>query len=197
MKRIPDTFDDYWASSFPDCPPISYLFKTGMADRWLRVHSLPNSKRYPESDEERSEVLRRQNLLLADVVGNDEECFFVGAAFGELPTVAYREAVPDLGDILTTQSRDIPFGEFEEGADEEGTWAVEFGKGRLDIDSLKPILLEIAEDRLSHFFVVNPEQHKIFAPYGGGVDLILEDSEQRDVLRNTYPDWCSPRSDGL
>jgi len=198
MNKMSDAFDDYWSSSFPGCPPISYLFKWRMPDRWLRVHSLPNSKRYPESDKERGEVLRRQKLLLADVVGIAEECFFVGAAFGDLPTVAYCGAVPDLGEILTNPARRISHREVEKDDDEPvGIWDVEVGKGRLDIDRLKLILLKIADDQLSHFFVVNPKLNRIFAPYDGGVDLILEDSEQRDALRTVYSDWCSARSDRL
>jgi hypothetical protein len=37
----------------------------------------------------------------------------------------------------------------------------------------------------------------LFAPYDGGVDMILENSEQRDEFKAKYKDWLSSYPQGL
>jgi hypothetical protein len=49
------------AAAFGDLPPVSHLLRRAILDRWLRVHSLPQSKRYAETDVEYEELIRRHN----------------------------------------------------------------------------------------------------------------------------------------
>lgn len=44
---------------------------------------------------------------------------------------------------------------------------------------------------------VCPSQKCIVAPYDGGVDIILDTTENRDKIKSRYQDWLSPREDGL
>src|SRR5690349_1682675 len=82
-------FGTYWQKNYPDCPPVSYLLKWRLSDRWFRIHSLPASKRYAESDAERQELLDRQNTVLLDVIGEGAEFVAVAGEYsesaGELP----------------------------------------------------------------------------------------------------------------
>lgn len=41
-----------WDSWLPGCEPIGHHLRRAFAERWVRFHSLPGSKRYPESDAE-------------------------------------------------------------------------------------------------------------------------------------------------
>lgn len=37
-----------WKRLFPDVPPVGRMLRDDLLARWARIHSLPDSKRYPE-----------------------------------------------------------------------------------------------------------------------------------------------------
>lgn len=49
---ISSTFYKLWRNAFGETAPIGYQLKDIFPERWLRVHSLPESKRYADSKEE-------------------------------------------------------------------------------------------------------------------------------------------------
>ena len=61
---------------------------------------------------------------------------------------------------------------------------------------MNDILKSIADDEISLMFVC-PSKKCIVAPYDGGVDIILDTTENRDKIKPRYQDWLSPREDGL
>jgi hypothetical protein len=56
-----DDFGRRWASAWGDCKPISYQLRGCLADQWVRFHSLPESQRYAESEEQYTEILYRHD----------------------------------------------------------------------------------------------------------------------------------------
>ncbi|MEM7570586.1 MAG: hypothetical protein AAF337_12405, partial [Pseudomonadota bacterium] len=70
--------DRYWKTHFPDTAPVGWDLRARLEGRWVRFHSLPGGKRYPENDKERSIVLERANLLARAVLG-DAGPFYVYA----------------------------------------------------------------------------------------------------------------------
>ncbi|MCL8268101.1 DUF3885 domain-containing protein [Leptospira weilii] len=50
-------FDTFWDLNFPNCPPISHLFRDLFSSRWVRIHTLPESKRYSENESEMQIIL--------------------------------------------------------------------------------------------------------------------------------------------
>ena len=58
------------------------------------------------------------------------------------------------------------------------------------------ILKAIADDEIRAMFV-SPSKKCVIAPYDGGVDVIVESTEKRDILKQKYIDWLSNREDGL
>src|SRR5689334_11573109 len=65
-------FNTYWNSHVPNCPPVGYLLRDTYPDRWFRIHTLPESKRYPQTAADYAEILRRHNTLLADLFSNEQ-----------------------------------------------------------------------------------------------------------------------------
>jgi hypothetical protein len=57
-------FLENWQRAYPETPPINYLFKSRLPKRWARIHSLPDAKRYPESNAEWDVLLKRQNAVI-------------------------------------------------------------------------------------------------------------------------------------
>ena len=58
------------------------------------------------------------------------------------------------------------------------------------------ILKEMADDEVRYFFV-GQIQNCLIAPYDGGVDIILKDTETRDFYKEKYKDWLSGTENGL
>ena len=56
-----------WQRWFPGCEPIAYHMRDAFSDRWVRFHSLPGSKRYPEDAAEYATVLERHNVILGGI----------------------------------------------------------------------------------------------------------------------------------
>lgn len=68
-----EEFQRFRTEDYPETPPINYLFKHHLKSRRLRIHSLPESKRYAETKEERAILLHRQNAIIDDLVGQNTE----------------------------------------------------------------------------------------------------------------------------
>ncbi|MFD9737583.1 hypothetical protein [Umezawaea sp. NPDC059074] len=51
---------------WPDCPLIGHELRCER-DRWVRFHSLPESKRYPDTEDEWTIVLDRYNTVLDEL----------------------------------------------------------------------------------------------------------------------------------
>ena len=49
LDPLPADFLETWAEWFPDAPPVGFLLREAVPDRWLRIHSLTGSRRYPAS----------------------------------------------------------------------------------------------------------------------------------------------------
>lgn len=191
-----DEFQNFWEVNFQNCPPVSFLFKEKLEELWFRIHSLPESKRYAENDSEMTEILRRQKILLEDIIGTEDECFAVCGSYLPNLHTYYAESFPQLVNILSFNSKPVPLSEFDSDGKPDEFFYVGFGKRKIGFDDLREILIGIANDQVYFFFIVNPITKRIFAPYDGGVDLILENEEKRDEFKSKYKNWLSTHPSG-
>ncbi|WP_019072833.1 DUF3885 domain-containing protein [Streptomyces hokutonensis] len=60
-----DRLSALWRRQFPKGPPVAHELRAAYSDRWVRFHSLPGSKRYPETGDEYAVVLHRCNTVRA------------------------------------------------------------------------------------------------------------------------------------
>ena len=106
----PVALSQLWAQSWPGLPPIDYEVRDER-DRWVRFHALPESKRYPEDEQEYAEVLRRHNLLLGELASRTSPRLLVmTVAWSDSGVPTAREAalagaVPD-ADLWTSVLRE-------------------------------------------------------------------------------------------
>ena len=196
------TFNNYWQRYYPDCPPVSYLFKWRLVDRWFRFHSLPESKRYADTTAEEEVLLARQNTVLLDVIGEGEDSVLVVGDYSESPgELINGSRCPVLTKYITRALPSLSKREFDpEPLDEDEApvyLRLAYGVHNLQRGSLDEVLLCVADERVINFFVVNMERDRIFAPYGGGVDVVLRDAAERDEFKSKYAKWLSARHDGL
>ena len=72
-----EQFRSFWSDNYPDSYPIGHELKWIYKDRWFRIHSLPESKRYAESEDEYKIILERQNKLITDIFGEELDFFIL------------------------------------------------------------------------------------------------------------------------
>jgi hypothetical protein len=190
-------FQLQWNRCFPNAPMIGHLFRTIFHDRWFRIHSVPESKRYAENKAEMSIILDRQNQLLTDLFDDDSKIFLVsgdylwgGFACGssiEERLKDYHFSRLDDVDLHQINAADYDKGDFYSPAFASVIWKA----GQHD-----ELLKSIAEDQEQAFFVCF-DKNIIAAPYDGGIDLILEDSMTRDIYKEKYQNWLSCSENGL
>ncbi len=199
MKSIEaDHFRYFWQQHFLNCPPISYLFKHRLTDRWFRFHSLPKSKRYAENEADIVELLDRQNTVLLDVIGTGM-CTLVLGNYSYAPCFEKQcSAISnfEFQEFLKLSKQDFDPDELEIG--EESLYFNLFCTTHsLKSGSLDDILLCVAEWKITNFFVINCDSERIFAPYDGGVDIILKNAKERDEFKIKYKSWLSSHPQGL
>jgi hypothetical protein len=53
-----EEFQEFWQKNYPETPPTAHAFKHYLPTRWVRIHSLPESKRYADTAAEWKTLLR-------------------------------------------------------------------------------------------------------------------------------------------
>ncbi|MEO5800685.1 MAG: hypothetical protein ABIZ70_01295 [Gemmatimonadales bacterium] len=184
-------FDAWWARWYPAAEPIAWSLREAYPDRWLRLHSLPESKRYPETSAEVSEVLFRYDALATRVLGRGAPCLMLGYDWGVNDLKAAGNEIAQLGEARDTRLTVLPADEYRESPLAVFGTEVVWHPGEFDT-----LLLAIADDRATSLWVAI-ESGAVFAPYDGGVDLIHPTTLERDFHRLHFASWRSTRDDGL
>lgn len=170
---------------------MGHLCRDSLPDRWLRIHSLPRGKRYPETQAEYVELLLRQNTVATAVLAASAECVLFFCDFPDEPELSLPNRlsmtfpepvwVPELAS-LTDAYEQLRI----------GAVSVTWQHGTFD-----DLLRGRADGRLVPFLFVNLAAGTAFAPYDGGVDLFLKGPDDVTAARRRWPAWLSPRPDQL
>jgi hypothetical protein len=192
-------FQKYWTLNYLDNIPLSHLLRQEYSDRWFRIHSLPESKRYAENDKEFEIILNRQNEIITDIFGLETNILLVTGEYNWGDNRAIH--ITDEQEIYKTYSftrlDNIDLYKFNsEDYDEFDIYRPAFTETTWSLNKHDKILLEIAEDKTRAFFM-SFEKNVIVAPYDGGVDFILKDNLSKEFYKNKYRHWLSEREDGL
>lgn len=189
-----DEMNNFWTENFGDALPVASALKSKFQERWFRIHTLPNSKRYPDSEFEYNEILGRHNKVLDDLFLSEERFILVSCGFS-------RNAEP----VRSPKIKEIGFQQIfwkTIRLDDEETREETYCHFFIDYVDWKVGLLDslfrlIANDEISEIMLVSVEGNFVYHPYDGGADLILKDSFTRDSYKQKYVHWLSARPDGL
>ena len=192
----PGEFLEHWRRSYGETPLVGHVLRTRFPRRWMRIHSLPGSKRYAETEDERQEILRRQNTLCSEVIGDGNACAIVFYDFGEearLPEDV-RAALRGLGPVFLAM---VSASEVSGEPELDGEYPLLMAELAWRPGVIDAILLAVADDVLETPLLVGVERGCIVAPYDGGVDVIARSEELRDQLKARYASWLSRHPAGL
>lgn len=186
-----------WSELWRGCRPLGHELRDCARDRWVRFHSLPESKRYAESAREQAEVLRRHNALLEELHSTTPQ-----AASLLVITCSWGfdgEPVPREPALESVAPRSIYWQSVLREADgDEEFWVHLFvGASAWRVGELDQLLRLIAEDRTADVIITEPGLGWLYHPYDGGADVITNGYVERDILRERHGDWLSDHPMGL
>jgi hypothetical protein len=174
-----------WTIAFPDFEPLAHEAKLRFTDRWVRFHSLPGSKRYPENQSETAELLSRFNSILSELTAAGETVFVLTTEFGDKPIVP---ATPT-GMANTRHWRTVVV--------EDYYWHVYLSPLVWQPHSFDKLIRAVAMDLASNVMICDPQCQWLVHRYDGGTDVVLLDGPTRDRLKSKFADRLSARADGL
>jgi hypothetical protein len=192
----PQEFERFWKQQYPKSLPVGYMLREAYKERWLRVHSLPESKRYAETEAEYQEVLIRHNILLSDLLGDSSKYVLLTTGYSETPTPCH--SYPQL-DALVKDSKhlfSIPMHELR-GEAEPYYWHFFMSERRWNKNSVDDLLLLVADNEVANILFVGVNQGCIYHPYDGGADIIVKTRTLKNVKRKKYSTWLPRNTAGL
>lgn len=194
-----EDFQKSWALHYPDTVPISHLFKDDYLDRWFRIHSLPESKRYADNCAEWEILLSRQNEIITDLFGIDTPIFLITGEYnwGDQSTIHVTKEKEVFKSFAFVRLDNIELNQIDpERYDKPDIYRPAFTTTVWRPNYHDNILREIATDNIRAFFL-SFDKSVIIAPYDGGIDFVLKDSLTKENCKNMYRQWLSEREDGL
>lgn len=194
-----EDFQNLWTLNYPDTMPISYLFKRDYSNRWFRIHSLPESKRYADNENEWEILLSRQNEIITDLFGLETPIVIVTGEYnwGDNKQIYDTDEEEIFKPFSFVRLDNIELSKIDpEQYDELDIYRPTFAQTIWKSNYHDKLLREIANDNARAFFV-SFDKNIIVAPYDGGVDFILKDNQTRDNYKEKYKQWLSEREDGL
>ncbi len=182
-----------WRTSFTsESPPTAFQCRYTLHNRWLRIHSLPSSKRYAESELEKAEILRRHNEVATHVLGDASPCVLFITCFHpslDQETLALLPASLELSLVPELQSIDEN--------EDDSTIHIYAAELQWHRDSLDSLISAVADEEIEQIFFANLWRRTAYAPYDGGADLFLDSSSAVANTKHMWNSWLSFREDGL
>ncbi|MCP3104536.1 hypothetical protein LZ198_37305 [Myxococcus sp. K15C18031901] len=180
-----DDFERWFRNHFGTTAPVGYCLRADHHERWVRLHSLPESKRYAEDASERAEVRRRAWAAASEVLPTGSPVWLV------VPTFE-----PEHQGLQSLSLAFEDAGRYEHELFEEPLEA-RVARTTWPHTGFDQLIDEVAADALRAVWF-SMTSGEVFAPYDGGIDLIVESARRAGTLRKVFPpDWFSKRTDGF
>ncbi|MEU0094515.1 hypothetical protein [Kribbella sp. NPDC006257] len=182
-----------WIDRLPGSRPVCYTLRGSQSDRWVRFHSLPESKRYADGLAEYRELFHRQTTVLDELLAltDGEELLVITSSWSDSEQRIERgeeiaAAVPEASPWISVAPHD-----------DNESWSHLF-VSRLDRRSprLIKVLRLVADFATGNVLISDPQLTWLFAPYDGGVDVIAPTPQDRDALRARHQEWLSKHPGG-
>ncbi len=170
-------FLDVWNNFYPNCVPLPWITRDVYSDIWFRIYSLPKGKRYAETSQERKIIATRHNIIAKEVLGEGSLCW-----------VAWN-CDKKAGNFIGHKVCDY---------EDEWTDTTVYATQTIwKSNSHDDFILKVADDELSSSIFLNSQSGDIYAPYDGGADIFIRDSNKKIELERKLIKWLSPLESGL
>lgn len=187
---------ELWERRWPECPPLAHWLRSRYPNRWVRFHSLPESKRYADDETEYAIVLHRHRAVLSEL-DPGADILVVTSEWTESAAATPRmwprrsELAPEAWHwrtLLEEPDEDPQYRIYTQLYAQTIPWQ----PGALDI-----LLRAVADDELANVILAPTDLRWLYHPYDGGADVILATQEDRDALKAQHQDWLSKHPLGI
>ncbi|MFE2329267.1 hypothetical protein ACFXD5_36100 [Streptomyces sp. NPDC059385] len=183
-----------WQRQWP-APQQDIPMRRAYPDRWVRLHSLPGSKRYPDDETEYSILLERHHMLLAELGPNDNELYVVTREWNGDP-----EPVTRMADLQRVDPDAQHWGSSVQDDDfpDDILYEHEYISRRpRNRTALDPLLRLVADEVIAGVTLAPLDLRWLYHPYDGGGDVFAPSPAVRDALKAAHPDWLSTHPSGM
>lgn len=188
--------NEVWRRHLGGCEPVAHLLREWFGDRWVRFHSLPESKRYPETEDELATALDRHNKLIGTLMGEQRHLVLLSTEYSELASPTRSE----LAELALCQKeapwRSVAMHELGEDWDEPTYWHVFGSEVGWWPGALDNVLRLVAADQVANVMLIS-SQGWLYHPYDGGADVILPTKAARHQIASEFCSWLSNHPAGL
>ena len=185
----------FWNREFDSFAPEAHNLKNEFKARWVRFHSLPESKRYPENEDEYLEVCRRHNIVLQELCGNGGRVLVVLPEYSDIRVPSQPESA--LLKLFSASESWRTLAQHEDGDDYESYWHLHVVETEFTGSELNSLFRMVANDEVGNIMIISLSKGIVFHPYDGGADIVLSTSEQRDQLKVKHREWLSKHPEGF
>lgn len=192
---ITEKLENFWNQTLPDVWPIAHELKRVCPERWVRFHSLPESKRYAETPEERQIILERHNLVLDDLNVSHSSLYLVTLQWGDTDTPDQNRDELNTLDPNAILWKSLPLHELTKD-DYQVYLHLSVSLWEWQRNVFDVILTLVADNKIANVMIVNTTDQWFYHPYDGGADVILKSTEERDKLKEKYFMWLSNHPSG-
>jgi len=189
-----DVLTKLWDQRWPGCSKVPYELRAAR-DRWVRFHTLPDSKRYTDAEAEYEIILHRHNEVLTELA-IQPALIVVTSGYSEHP----RPQDPGRSPETIAAQPGASYWTSVCLDDEPGfeSWIHLYASQRVwSVGCLNPLLRLVADNVIANVLLADLSLRWLYHPYDGGMDVILPSSTERDALRDRHRDWLSTQPSGL
>lgn len=209
--------DARWRERWAGVRPVGHELRTTAHSTWVRFHSLPESKRYPDTEIEYAVLLERHRRVLEDLQATQRLRAQADVAIGKASGTTEAGSTEETVWVVTVAwsgSNDVVAREPDVAAampDAEYWQSLPYGDdpaypvwmhlylsvSRVGSPELTSLVRLVADDRAREVIVADRGLRWLYHPYDGGADVIAPSTAVRDELRDRYRAWLSQHPRGL
>ncbi len=185
----------WWRSEFGNVAPVGYVLRRYLHSNWTRFHALPESKRYPESQDEVSELLRRHSQVASELFSTGEMIYvFQSRHSDSRRKLGAKHAIA--GSQLREASAMLSANPGAVAREEAEILVTRALATKWKPDFFDRLVSEIASEQEFLVALAAPSSRNVYCPYDGGMD-IFSFSVNPSHLEKRFPAWMSDRPDKL
>jgi len=192
-----DPLETYWTNKLDGVLPLAHDLRKQFSERWVRFHTLPDSKRYPDTGSEYDIILDRHNTIFADIFAANAGLTLVSTYYSDATTLTKNNAKLSERDPHSTLWKSIAYEDLGDDGFNEVNWHLYRSSWTWRKGVFDEILRLVVDEETDNLMIVDTKTSCLLHPYDGGLDIIASSKGERDRLRGLHTDWLSTHKSGL